>query len=298
MDDLTVAFIAQITALGGGAQALLGGVFTGTNPTDAQVIIPSALELVAVIAGAVAGALTACNRRLDIVGVCMLALISSLGGGLLRDMILSTGSVYMLDHPGAVICCLATGLVAFFFSGLLYRLNKPIAVFDILSVALFTYTGADKALVAGYGFVACVMMGVLTGVGGGFCRDICLGRIPNIFRSSNYYAVCSLAGAVVYLLLAENHVNKELAGIACACVVVLLRWVSLRYNLMTAVPRDLTPHVMGPLRRLRNHVATQHEEEDRASGGTPGDVASNEDPRQEATAEKPGDAPGDRAGRR
>ena len=160
------------------------------------------------IAGAVSGALTACDKRLDIVGVCVLALITSLGGGLIRDMILPTDSIYMLDHPGVVIGCLVTGLVAFFFSGLLYKLNKPVMVFDIISVALFTYSGADKTLLAGFAPVACVLMGVLTGVGGGMARDICLGRIPNIFRSGNFYAVCSMAGAIVYVTMANLHVVK------------------------------------------------------------------------------------------
>ena len=251
--DVLTALLAGATSGGDAAAPLLDLLITAADPAKTAVWMPGALEFVAVIAGAVSGALTACEKRLDILGVCVIALITSLGGGLLRDMILSNGSIYMLDHPGAVIGCLITGLVAFFFSGLLYKLNKPIAVFDIISVALFTFSGADKTLLCGYGFVACVLMGVLTGVGGGMCRDICLGRIPNIFKSSNFYAICSLAGAVVYLVMVYCHVVKAVAAAACIAVVLLLRWASLRYNLITAVPVDLTPQIMGPLRRVRYH---------------------------------------------
>lgn len=256
--DVLTALLAGATSGGDAADPLLHLLITAADPAKTAVWIPGALEFVAVIAGAVSGALTACEKRLDILGVCVLALITSLGGGLIRDMILSNGSIYMLDHPGAVIGCLLTGLVAFFFVGLLYKLNKPIAVFDIISVALFTYSGADKTMLCGYGFVACVLMGVLTGVGGGMCRDICLGRIPNIFKSSNFYAICSLGGAVVYLIMVNCHVVKGVAAMACVAVVLILRWVSLRYNLITAVPVDLTPQIMGPLKRAKLHYIRAH----------------------------------------
>ncbi len=248
----TLLFASQALADAGDASSMLGQLITQVDPTTTAVWIPGFLELIAAIAGAVSGALTACDKRLDIVGVCVLALITSLGGGLMRDMILPTNSIYMLDHPGVVIGCLLTGVVAFFFSGLLYRLNKPVAVFDIISVALFTYSGADKTLLAGFGPVACVLMGVLTGVGGGMARDTCLGRIPNIFRSGNFYAVCSMAGAIVYVTLANLHVVKWIAALACVAVVLTLRYLSLHYHLITAMPVDLTPEIVEPFKRIRS----------------------------------------------
>ena len=248
----SLLFASQALADAGEAAPMLGQLITQVDPTTTAVWMPGFLEFVAVIAGAVSGALTACDKRLDIVGVCVLALITSLGGGLIRDMILPTDSIYMLDHPGVVIGCLVTGLVAFFFSGLLYKLNKPVMVFDIISVALFTYSGADKTLLAGFGPVACVLMGVLTGVGGGMARDICLGRIPNIFRSGNFYAVCSMAGAIVYVTMANLHVVKWIAALACVAVVLVLRYLSLHYHLITAMPVDLTPEIIEPLRRIRS----------------------------------------------
>jgi uncharacterized membrane protein YeiH len=251
MEAFLTDLVNQVFAVAGDIGAALGSATAASNPTDASVWVPSAIEFLAVIAGALAGALTACERGLDIVGVCTLALITSLGGGLVRDMILSNGSVYMLDHPAAVLCCLAAGLVAFYFPGLLYKLNKPVTVFDLMSMALFTFTGADKALMAGYGFVACVLMGVVTGVGGGLMRDVCLQRIPGIFLGSNLYAVCSIAGAVAYMLLVDTHVSKTVAALVCLAVVFVLRWASLRFDLVTGSSVDLTPHLMRPIRKLR-----------------------------------------------
>lgn len=254
----TLLFASQALADSGDAASLVSSLVTKVDPATTSVWMPSILEFIAVIAGAVSGALTACEKRLDIVGVCVLALITSLGGGLIRDMALQTHSVYMLDNPGVVVACLVTGLVTFFFSGLLYKMNKAVTLFDIISVALFTYSGADKALLAGFGPIPCILMGVLTGVGGGMIRDMCLGRIPNIFKSSNFYAVCSTAGAIVYITMVNLHVVKWVASLTCIAVVLTLRYLSLHYHLITAMPIDLTPEIVKPLRRFsRNHATDE-----------------------------------------
>lgn len=223
---------------------------TTADPSKAALTLPPILDLGAVAAGAVSGALEACDRRLDIVGVLVLSFITALGGGAIRDMLLPTDSVYMLDTPLAVILTAVIGLAAFFFSSLLYKLDKPIAVFDIISVALFVVSGTEKTLMCGYGLLPCVLMGSLTGVGGGVVRDVCLGRIPKVFMSSNYYAICAVVGAAAYYGLVEAHVVKTVAAAACVAIVVGLRWASLRYHLITATPVDLSAKLMGPLGRL------------------------------------------------
>lgn len=234
-----------------GVLSTLAGLFlTSADPAKAALSLPPILDLGAVAAGAVSGALEACDKRLDIVGVLVLSFITALGGGAIRDMLLPTDSVYMLDTPLAAVLTAVIGLAAFFFSGLFYKLDKPIAVFDIISVSLFVVSGTEKTLMCGYGLVPCVLMGSLTGVGGGVVRDVCLGRIPKVFKSSNYYAICAVAGAAAYYGLVEAHVVKTVAAAACVVVVVGLRWLSLRYHLITATPVDLSARLMGPLGRL------------------------------------------------
>ena len=266
-------------------QSIIDMLFTSTGPTTAAVSIPAFFELGATVTGAVSGALDGCNKRLDMLGVCVLALITALGGGLLRDIILPTDYVYMLENPIAVVLALVTGLAAFFFAGLFYKLDKPIAVFDIISVALFTCMGADKALMAGYGFITSVMMGAITGVGGGFIRDICIGRIPNIFKPSNFYAICSVVGGIVYYILVECHMVKSAAAVVCVVIVVGLRWLSLRYNLITATAVDLTPKITGPISRMRmryhhaeaegrSHSANTVMKENAASGGATSELSA------------------------
>ena len=235
-------------------QAFFSSLFTLGDPSTASVSFPIALEFGAVLAGAVSGALTACNMRMDLIGVCALAGASSLGGGLIRDMILSDQGVYMLDYPQAMLCCIVVAFLAFFFSSLIQRFEKPIAFFDIVSVALFCVMesillppAVSKVIVYWLIFhcavivifSAGIVLGVLTAVGGGVIRDVIVGRVPAIFRASNFYAVCSLAGAVVYCLLVTHHMVKGWAALVSAAVVLSLRYLSLHYNWHTCAPIDL-----------------------------------------------------------
>ena len=243
-----IAYVAPFADAIGQARSALT---TTVDPTLTTVTMPGVLEVGAALCGALTGAMVACERKLDIVGVATLGLVTGLGGGLLRDMILPTTSIYMIDHPTIMVGCLVVAIVTFFFRGAMDRMNKFIFLFDILSVALFTFAGADKALTMGYSAVSCALMGVITAVGGGMLRDICLGEVPLIFRRGTYYAIASIAGAAIYLGLVELHVVKAAAALACVVVTIALRLLSVRYSLLTSAPVDLTPRVSHAWHRLR-----------------------------------------------
>ena len=260
---VTTLFSSMVTDGGAIAQAadqILSAVTTSVSPQTFSVTMPGVLEVGAAMCGSVGGAMVACERRLDIVGVITLGVVTGLGGGLLRDMILPTDSIYMIDHPGVMVACALAAVLVFFFSRAFNRANGAIFYFDILSVALFSFAGADKALTLGsYGFLSCALMGVITAVGGGMLRDMCLGEVPLIFRRSNYYAVASMAGACVYLALVDAHVVKGVAAFACVVVTIALRLLSRRYSLQTPSPMDLTPSVSRAWHWLRRDVTRDGE---------------------------------------
>ena len=122
---------------------------------------------------------------------------------------------------------------------------------DIFAVGLYAATGADKALVYGFDPIICITMGFFTGVGGGMLRDVFLGQVPYIFQRSNLYAVAAIAGAGVYVLFAAAGISHVVGVVACVGVTMGLRWLSLRYNILSPTELDLTrmmPHRHG--RRL------------------------------------------------
>lgn len=210
------------------------------DAASAQVAVPFWLELIAIIVASISGVLTAREKKLDLVGAVCLAVACSLGGGLLRDMILQVGHVYMLEQPSALPAAVITAVVVFLIPSVVAKQDRLIAILDIFSVGLYAATGADKALVYGFSPMICIMMGFFTGVGGGMLRDICLGQTPYIFRRSNLYAVAAIAGATTYTLLAMSGISHVIAVVACVVVTMGLRWWSLHYNIMSPAEVDLT----------------------------------------------------------
>lgn len=216
-------------------------------PSDGILLsLPIWVDYVTLIVGSISGALIGCQRRLDIMGIVAMGLLCGLGGGLLRDMIMQVGSVYMIDFAPAIPTSVLAGLAVFFFRGFFERIPGIIEWFDIFAVSLFCALGCDKAIVYGLNPAAAILMGVLTGVGGGMMRDVFLGQTPAIFQRSNLYATATLIGAIVYLALVETtQVDKLVALAACVAVIVILRRLSLAYGILSPAEFDLSERLMG-----------------------------------------------------
>ena len=220
-----------------------------------MVSIPVWIEMVAVVAAAISGVLTAREKKLDLLGAMFLAAVCALGGGLLRDMILQVGNVYILKQPLALPTALTTAAIVFVIPTFVAKQDRLIAILDIFAVGLFAATGADKALVYGFEPLIGIVMGFFTAVGGGMLRDICLGQVPYIFQRSNFYAVAAIAGAAVYTFMVEADMSHTLAVVACVAITMGLRYVSLRFNIMSPADIDLAQAVPNalhktPLRRI------------------------------------------------
>lgn len=225
---------------------------TSPIPTAAAVPVPLWLDLAAVVVGSLSGLLYARERHLDLVGYIGMAILCGLGGGLVRDTIMQVGDVYMLRSRWAIIVSISTGVVGFLFPTSISAHPHLLEWVDIISVGLFAAAGTDKAILYSLYPVSAVLMGSITGVGGGMLRDIFLGEVPNIFKRSNWYALCAIAGSTAYYLcVAVAGTDKVFALVACALVTLSLRRISLRYNLYSPADIDLAPTV----RHAAHHVA-------------------------------------------
>ena len=225
-------------------------IFTTYSPELAAVSLPTWVDLASVIVGSAGGVAVARSRHLDAVGFVGLALLCGLGGGLIRDVMMQVGSVYMLESPFAIPASVATGLVAFFFPQPIDRAGNLLEWLDIVAVALFALVGTDKALVHHLLPASCLLMGIMTGVGGGMLRDVFLGEVPHIFQRSNLYAICALAGsASYYAAVMFLSMSKLWASLLCIAVTMGLRRWSLRFNVQTPADVDLGPKVSAPVRR-------------------------------------------------
>lgn len=233
-----------------------------------SVAIPLAFELLAVVVAAATGALTARENKLDLVGAIGLAVLVSLGGGLIRDVILQEGNVYILRQPLALPVAIATAAAVFTFPVMVEKPDRLVAILDIFSVGLFAVMGADKTMLYGYPAITCVMMGFFTAVGGGLLRDVCLARVPYIFQRSNLYAIAAIAGALTYIVLVQClDIWNIAAAVISVAVTMAVRWWSIRYNIMSPTEVDLhklpepvkkvARPVVRPVRKAAQHASAK-----------------------------------------
>ncbi|MEJ2888142.1 trimeric intracellular cation channel family protein [Actinomycetospora aeridis] len=194
------------------------------------------LDLTGTFAFALNGALTAVRTaRLDIVGVVTLGMITALGGGVLRDVLLGALPPATFSDWRYLVVAAVGGLVAFGLSRQLERLSTPITVFDALGLSLFAVTGAAKGLELGAGAGQAVLLGAITGVGGGTIRDVMVRRIPTVLRSE-LYAVPALLGAGVAVVAARAEVTPLVGALAGAAVCLLVRLLGVGFRLNAPSP--------------------------------------------------------------
>ncbi|WP_432491493.1 trimeric intracellular cation channel family protein [Kineococcus auxinigenes] len=198
------------------------------------------LDLVGVLAFALDGALTAMRRTtLDLFGVVTLGVITAIGGGMLRDVLLGELPPASLRTWYYLATATAGGLIAFWGHALLARLSRPLLLFDTMGLSLFAVTGARVAVEAGLGPGQAVLLGALTAVGGGTMRDVLVRQVPTIL-TGGLYAIPALLGAAAAALgpeLGGRPLVWALAGAALCAVLraggVLRGWQAPRATLRT-----------------------------------------------------------------
>ena len=195
-----------------------------------------ALDLAGTFAFALNGALTAVRAaRLDIVGVVTLGMITALGGGILRDVLLGALPPATFSDARYLVVAAGGGLVAFVLGGRLDRLATPITVFDALGLSLFAVTGAGKALALGAGVGQSILLGAITAVGGGTLRDVLVRRVPAVL-SSELYAIPALVGAAIVVVPARLGVGAPVWVYVGAAACLLIRLIGVRFRLEAPHP--------------------------------------------------------------
>ncbi len=171
-------------------------------PSDAIGGVITVVDLAGVLGNAVLGGIAARSARLDLVGFVVLAILSGLGGGLLRDTLLQRGTPVALTDPTYLVLAVVGATVAFVvpFTGRWSR--RALTLIDALAVGCWAAVGVQRALAAGLGWLPAVLLGVITAVGGGMVRDLFLLRVPAIFGGNTLYATSALLASVEMVVLA------------------------------------------------------------------------------------------------
>ena len=195
-----------------------------------------ALDLTGTFAFALNGALTAVRTtRLDIVGVLTLGIITAMGGGIIRDLLLGATPPATFSDWRYLAVAAAGALIAFAFSGRLRRLAWPIEILDAVGLSVFAVTGASKALEFGLGPIQAVILGAVTAVGGGTLRDTLIGEVPSVMRDG-LYAIPALVGAAITVTAILFGVEGLIAALVAAAVCFLIRLIGIRFHLNAPRP--------------------------------------------------------------
>lgn len=197
-------------------------------------------ELIGTVAFALSGGLTAIERRLDFFGIIVLSIITAMGGGFIRDLILGITPPAMFRNYIYVATALISAIVLLVFASLfskwlntsrMQKLMHGINLFDAVGLGIFTVIGINAAVDVGYGANGFLMVfvGVITGIGGGMMRDVLVGRTPQVLRK-DVYAIAAIIGGVCYHQMLKYHVSTAVAMLIGAVIIITIRLFGLYYQ--------------------------------------------------------------------
>jgi uncharacterized membrane protein YeiH len=219
--------------------------------------IPAAVDLAAIVIGALTGGLLAARERFAVSGVLLLAVSGGLGGGLIRDVMLGDLPPVALTNNAYLPTVAITAAVTFFFSGWLSRLTALLVGLDVVTLGFFTVIGAQKAELAGLPSASVVFVGTLTAVGGALIRDVLLAQRADIVQPGPYNAVAALIGATALTILA-GPLGLDPLPVAAAVIVLVaaLRVLSVWRGWEAPVAVDLPARTRTRLGRRRGRGPT------------------------------------------
>jgi uncharacterized membrane protein YeiH len=203
-------------------------------PEGFSVMLILVLNLAGTFVFGLSGGLAAVRARLDLFGVVVLAAVVGLAGGITRDVLIGTPPASFRDWRYLAAAATA-GLVCFFAGRALERAERSVMLPDALGLGLFAVTGATKALQFGLGPVQAVVLGAITGVGGGVLRDVLLREVPTVLREG-LYAVPALMGAAVPVIAHQAGSTSSLFPVLGVVVCVVVRLLGLRYEVNVPAP--------------------------------------------------------------
>ena len=207
--------------------------------------LAAVLDTLGLIAFAVTGALVASRKQMDVTGFALLAIVTGVGGGTLRDLLLGNAPVGWIVEPRPVVICAAVAVATFFLAHIPRSRLTLVLRLDAVGLAVFAAGGARTALEVGAPAFAAVVMGVVTATFGGIIRDVLGGESPVILQRE-IYVTAALAGALVLVGLDAAGVARDSADVAGFAVALVLRGLALRRDWSLPRYRPFGPRELEP----------------------------------------------------
>lgn len=187
------------------------------------------LDIIGTMAFALSGALTAMNKRLDPFGILIIAFVTAVGGGTLRDVLIGRTPVGWMLNLNYVYVIFIGYILAILFRKRFDKLRKSLFLFDTVGLGVFTLIGLEKGISIGLHPIICTALGTMTACFGGVIRDILCNEIPVIFRKEIYATICILGG-IVFFILKKGNFPDELIQLVTSLVIIIVRLLVVKFN--------------------------------------------------------------------
>lgn len=188
------------------------------------------LDVLGTIAFAISGALSAMNRRLDLFGIFIIAFVTAIGGGTIRDILIGNTPVTWMENIVYIYLIGVVTILAIIFRNKLNYLKKSLFLFDTIGLGVFTITGVETGIQNDLDPIISVALGAMTGTFGGVIRDILCNEIPVIFRKEIYATAC-LIGALAYIILYDLGLDSDIIYIITSLTVISIRLIVVKYHI-------------------------------------------------------------------
>lgn len=188
------------------------------------------LDIIGIIAFSAAGAFAAIDKKLDVFGIFVIAFVTALGGGTLRDIMIGETPVKWMQDVALGGVVLATTVMVVLFTSRLKNYHKTLLIFDAFGMAFFTIVGISAGISANLHPAICIALGTVTACFGGVIRDIALNTIPVIFQKKEIYATACIIGGIFFFLLRDIITSGVVLETLCVGVIFIIRMLALRFN--------------------------------------------------------------------
>ena len=197
------------------------------------------LDILGTFAFAISGALVALDKKFDIFGVIIIAFVTAVGGGMLRDVLINAHPINWIGDLNYLYIIFSAVLFTFLFKSKIAYLSKTMFLFDTIGISVFTLLGLQKGLSYDLHPIIAIIMGMISAVFGGVLRDVLTAKIPLIFEKEVYASAC-LAGGISYLILNYFKVDENINFIVSAIVIASIRGIAVKFHLeLPKIKNDL-----------------------------------------------------------
>ncbi|HZH96665.1 MAG TPA: trimeric intracellular cation channel family protein [Flavisolibacter sp.] len=188
------------------------------------------IDILGTCAFAISGAFSAMEKKFDAFGIFIIAFVTAIGGGTLRDVLVGNTPVNWLSNNTTILVIFFSAIATMLFGSRLKQWGKALFLFDALGLGLFTISGLEIGLKYGFPASICIALGTITACFGGVIRDVLLNNVPLIFHKEIYALAC-IAGGAAYYFLYDTSINNDLSKISCILLIFFIRVIAVRYRL-------------------------------------------------------------------